>query len=97
MFIIGNFLTALAGILDLIINVYYILLIIRVILSWFHVDRANQLVVLLYILTEPVLRRIRRFLPPTAFDLSPIIAMLILYFINSFIVESLHNLGASIH
>ena len=50
-----------------------------VLLSWFpNIRRDNPVVVLVYQVTEPVLSRLRRFIPPLgAFDLTPMIAIIL--------------------
>ena len=54
----------------------------RVILSWFNVSRYNIFIALLDDLTEPILIPLRRVVPRLGiFDITPIIAMIILYFI----------------
>ena len=79
MILLANFLQAVARILHLLLMVSVWIFIIRVILSWIPLPSASPLTGLLYGLTEPVLRRIRRFLPPyktAGFDLSPMIAVI---------------------
>jgi len=54
----------------------------RVILSWFIVSRDNILMILLDDVTEPILSPLRRVIPRLGvFDISPIIAIAILYLI----------------
>ena len=54
----------------------------RVIISWFNVSRYNKFVILLDDVTEPILSPLRRIIPRLGiFDITPLIAMLILYFI----------------
>lgn len=64
----------------LILRIFEFVLLARVLLSWFpNVDRSNPIIQLLYDITEPVLRPIRDMLPPNGmFDLSPLIAFLII-------------------
>lgn len=55
------------SILDLLsfaVTLLLIVLIIRIVLSWFGRDTYNPLVEILYALTEPLLRPVRRLLPP---------------------------------
>jgi YggT family protein len=63
-----------------ILRAFEFILLARVLLSWFpNVDRSNPIIRLLYDITEPVLRPIRDMLPPNGmFDLSPLIAFLII-------------------
>lgn len=65
------------------VRVYQILIFIRVLISWIPVDRNNRLIDALFQLTEPVLAPIRRIMPRTGMiDFSPVIALLILSFIE---------------
>ncbi|MEW6087475.1 MAG: YggT family protein [bacterium] len=95
MFILSNFINATAKILDIILTFYYWVIIARAILSWVNPDPYNPIVQFLYRITEPVLRPIRRNLPilNTGIDISPLIVFLIIYFIKSFLVQSLIDLA----
>src|SRR5437763_17025807 len=84
--------------IDTLITIYIWLLIAQAILSWLLafgvVNRYNRAVAVigdfLYRITEPALRPIRAFLPNFGgIDISPIILILILYFISSLIVEDI--------
>ncbi len=58
---------------------YFVLIIARVIISWFANQSRHPLIPLVYQLTEPVLRPINRFLPSLGgVDLSPLIALIAL-------------------
>jgi YggT family protein len=58
---------------------YFVLIIARVIISWFASRSTHPLIPLIYQLTEPVLRPINRFLPPLGgVDLSPLLALIAL-------------------
>lgn len=58
---------------------YFVLIIARVIISWFAARSRHPLIPLVYQLTEPVLRPINRFLPSMGgVDLSPLIALIAL-------------------
>ena len=93
MVVIGNLLVAIGKILDLIISVGYVLFIIRAVISWIEVDKSSQYYSSLINVTEPVLEPIRKYLPGGAMDFSPMAAMLILYFADIFVVESLLDIG----
>jgi YggT family protein len=61
------------------IQLYMIILLFRVLLSWVSVNHDSALVRILYNLTEPVLAPIRRLLPSTGgFDYSPLVVIIIL-------------------
>ena len=61
---------------------------LRAIVSWFMVDRDKLLVVLLDDVTDPILSPLRRVIPRLgAFDVTPVIAIAILYFIPVIIIR----------
>jgi YggT family protein len=96
MFIVGNFLNAIAQILDILFTILYWLILIRAIISWVNPDPYNPIVQFLYKTTEPILYPIRRILPLDfrfGIDISPIIAFLILIFLRSFLVKTLLDLS----
>ena len=83
---------ALIQIITKLFLVYEIMLFIRIISSWFPINRSHQLYRLLYLSTEPVLGPFRDFfykfgLMRTGFDFSPIAALFALNFIESFIIR----------
>jgi len=65
------------------VNLYMWAIIIRALLSWVSPDPYNPIVRFLERLTEPVLRPIRKLLPPhrIGIDLSPLIAVLLIQFL----------------
>lgn len=70
---------AIAPLLDVVFDLYMIVLLVRVIVSWVQFDPRHPLVQLLYGITEPVLAPIRSVLPVAGgLDFSPVVAMLIL-------------------
>ena len=93
MVIIANLLIALGKILDLVVSVGYLLFIVRAIISWVEVDDSNQFVQMLYKVTEPVLEPVRRYLPGGMIDFSPMAVLVMLYFADMFVVESLLDVG----
>ncbi len=93
MVIIGNLLVALGKILNLLISIGYILFLVRSVISWVEVDRDNQFVVMLHNITEPVLYPIRKYMPAGTIDFSPMAVLLMLYFADIFVVESLLDIG----
>ncbi len=66
----------------------WLMLIIRVVLSWTNPRGGGQLTAFVYQMTEPFLAPIRRLLPPTSgIDWSPLIAMLVLGMIVRVVVR----------
>jgi YggT family protein len=94
MFIVANFLKAIAAITDTVLTIYMYILIARAILSWVNPDPYNPIVNFLFRATEPVLQRIRRTLPPMGgLDLSPLLVILAIYFLKMFVVNSVAELA----
>ena len=95
MFIVSNLLLALAKILHLVLSLYMWLIIARAILSWVSPDPYNPIVRFLYSVTEPVLYAVRKRVPLFlgGMDFSPMIVILIIIFLDNFIVPSLSGLA----
>ncbi len=91
MYILGNFLAATAKVLDIVLVLYMWIIIIRALLSWVNPDPYNPIVQFLYNVTEPVLYRIRRAIPMSGMgiDFAPIVVLLAIIFLQSFLVSSL--------
>ncbi|HEY7555742.1 MAG TPA: YggT family protein [Candidatus Binatia bacterium] len=98
MFIVSNFLAALAQVLDYLLWAYVWILLGRIVISWVNADPANPIVRFLHAATEPVLERARRLLPLQAggFDLSPIIVWIAILFLQRFLVRSLYDLALAL-
>ena len=93
MFILSNLFTALAKVVDVVLTVFYWLILARALLSWVSPDPSNPIVQFLQKTTEPILGPIRRLLPVMAIDLSPIIAFLAVIFLQHFLVRTLYELA----
>jgi YggT family protein len=91
MFIAANLLIAIAKILNIGLTIYMWIVIGRAIISWVNPDPYNTIVKFLYATTEPVLYNIRRrlLINFAGFDFSPIIVILAIIFLQTFLVESL--------
>lgn len=98
MFVFSNLVLALARILELLLWAYFWIIIARAVLSWVNPDPFNPIVRFLYRATEPVLRPIRQALPTLGMglDLSPMVVLLAIYFLESFLVGSLRDLAISL-
>jgi YggT family protein len=95
MFVAGNFLSGLAMILNMVLEVYKWITIIAVLISWVRPDPYNSIVRFLYGATEPVLKRVRRYMPSMGgLDLSPIVVILVIIFLQSFVVRSLIDIAS---
>jgi len=96
MFIISNFLSAAAHVVDVLLTMLYWLILIRALISWVNPDPYNTIVQFLYKTTEPILFPIRKLLPFSlrfGIDISPIIAFLAVIFLKSFLVNTLLELA----
>ena len=60
----------------------------RVILSWVNPTPRNELLLMIFRVTEPVLGPIRRIIPLRGIDLSPIVAWLLIQLITRLIIGS---------
>jgi len=84
---------------DVFFNILYLLLLIRVILSWVgrgipYNSRWRGFITFVYSITEPILRPIRQVLPTSGMgiDFSPIVAFLLLSLVRNIILNILTSL-----
>lgn len=91
MYLINNLLVALAHILHIVLNLYMWVIIARALLSWVNPDPYNPIVRFLHNVTEPLLYAIRRRVPIFfgGIDFSPMLVILAILFLDSFLVPSL--------
>lgn len=97
MFVLGNFVGAAATVINILLTIMFWLIFIRAMISWVNPDPFNPIVQFLVRATEPVLEPIRRLMPPSTFDLSPLIAGLVIWFLRLFVVSTLYELAAKLH
>jgi YggT family protein len=94
MFIIANFLDALATVLYFGLNIYLWIVIIRALISWVSPDPYNPIVQFLYQATEPVLHAVRKRMPYTGgIDLSPVVVILAIIFLQAFVVQTIKEIA----
>jgi YggT family protein len=91
MFVMGNLIVALAKIIEIVLTLYMWVIIAQALISWVNPDPYNPIVRFLYRATEPVLSLIRRRLPMRGMgiDFSPIIVILVIYFLQFFLVKTM--------
>ena len=90
MFLTANFLEAVAQVLSYFLEFYKWVIIVNSLISWVNPDPYNPIVQFLQKVTEPVLYPIRRAIGyGIGIDLSPIIALLLIVFLQNFLVRSL--------
>lgn len=94
MIYLGYFLQAIAGVLDMILFFVMIVVIARAVLSWVSPDPYNPIVRIINQLSEPLLFPIRRRVPYLGgMDFSPIILLMVIFFLQNFLVQSLQHLA----
>lgn len=94
MFVFANLIDASATVIYYLLNIYMWVIIIRALISWVNPDPYNPIVRFLYQATEPILYPIRRRLPfMGGIDLSPIIVLLVIMFLQVFLVRTLNELA----
>jgi YggT family protein len=98
MFALRHLIEALATIVDLALNIYLWLIIARALLSWVNPDPYNPIVRFLYNVTEPVLGYVRRRLPVVfgGLDLSPLLVLVVIIFLQRFLVATLMDLARTL-
>ena len=98
MILFGNLLLAAAEIVNALLNVYYWVVIIAALISWVNPDPYNPVVRFLRTVTEPVLRPIRRMIGHRLgpIDISPIIVLFAIMFIQKFLVRSIIEIAYKI-
>lgn len=97
--IIDNFLEAFAQLFHTLIQIYIIIIIIRSVISWMGHIPPNRFIMILRRLTDPVFRLVHRHLPflvVGGIDISPIVIVIVLYFIDSFFTDLLLDLATSV-
>ena len=98
MFMISNFLFALAKLVEIVLGIYMWIVIGRAILSWVNPDPYNPVVRFLHDVTEPILSQIRRVIPAFGggMDFSPMILIVAIIFLQNFLVPTLKQMAAVI-
>lgn len=85
----------LAELISLFLGIYTFTIIIQVIISWVAPQQYNPAAVLLHQLNEPLLRPIRRLLPPMGgLDLSPLLALVLIHLSKMLLLPPLYALAA---
>jgi YggT family protein len=97
MFILGNFLDASATVIHYVLNFYMWVIIARALLSWVNPDPYNQIVRFIHNITEPVLYPVRSRIPYMGgIDVSTIIVILGIVFLEKFLVGSIAKLALTL-
>ena len=96
MFVLGNFVQAVGIILDRVLQIYYYVVLIAVLISWVSPDPFSPIMRFLRMATEPAFDWVRRHLPFTMvgmLDLSPLLVFFFIWFLRIFLVRSLLDLA----
>ena len=97
--VVRNFTVALVGVIETLINIYSLVLLVAIIATWVNADQYNPIVRFLRGATEPLLMRVRHAMPFVvvgAFDLSPLVVMLALQFLGTFLVRTLMDFAGQL-
>jgi YggT family protein len=89
--VLGGFSLALLQVVVGLLGIYTWVIIARAVVSWVNADPYNAIVRFLVLSTEPVLRPLRRLVPPErlgGLDLSPLLAIVLLQFLRNGLVYS---------
>ncbi|OPY09025.1 MAG: YGGT family protein [Syntrophaceae bacterium PtaB.Bin095] len=95
MFVLENLIFALAKIIDMGLTLYMWLIIGRAVVSWVNPDPYNPIVNFLNRATEPVLAPVRRWIPMggLGIDISPVIVIMAIYFLQQFLVRTMMQMA----
>jgi YggT family protein len=98
MFVFGHLIEGVAVVIEMILNVYMMIIIAQAILSWVNPDPYNPIVRFIHNVTEPLLSFIRNKIPViyANIDFSPIIVLLAIVFLRKFLVGSLYGLALTL-
>jgi YggT family protein len=95
MFVVGNLLSAVVTVLDMVLYLYMWIVIIAALLSWVNPDPYNPIVQFLRKVTEPVFYPIRRMMGGygMGIDLSPLVVIFVIYLLRLGVVPSLREIA----
>lgn len=93
-----NIVMGIARVLEIVLEIYMWVIIIRALISWVNPDPYNPIVQILTKMTEPVLGPIRKLVPPykVGIDFSPLIAVLVIIFLQYAVIKNLYRLAHSL-
>lgn len=94
MFVVGNVMLGVATVVDYVLWLYMWVIVARALISWVNPDPWNPIVQFLERVTEPVLAPIRRWMNwRIGIDLAPIVAILIIIFLQIALVNTLKEIA----
>ena len=98
MFVVGNLVLAFARVLETFLHVYMLIIVVAALISWVNPDPYNPVVRFLRAVTEPIFVWVRRRLPlpPMGIDVSPIIVLMVVLFLQVFLVATLYDMAKTL-
>ncbi|TMQ72392.1 MAG: YggT family protein [Candidatus Eisenbacteria bacterium] len=95
MFVIGNLLDAAASVLNVALQMLLLVILINALLSWVRPDPSNPIVMMLDRISSLVCDPIRKLFPTvmSGIDFAPFIAMLAIWFLQMFLVNTLRGMA----
>ena len=98
MFVLSNLINSIATLVDFVLSAYMWVIIGRAVISWVNADPYNPIVRFLHEVTDPLLNRIKRTIPVMGggIDFSPMVLILVIMFLRSFLVPTLKSIAFSI-
>ena len=95
MFVIGNLLNAMANVLSVGLQTLMLVIFVNALLSWVRPDPSNPIVMMLDRISDLVCNPIRRLFPTavSGIDFAPFIAMLAIWFLKMFLVDTLRGMA----
>lgn len=95
MFVFGNLFSTIGSIINMLLTIYFWIIFARAVLSWVRPDPYNPIVRTICRLVDPVTYKISRLIPTRAgmVDFAPFILMLIIMFLQRFLVRTLIDIG----
>lgn len=93
----GLLVLSIAALLKLVVHIFIFVILAQVIISWVSPGSYNPIIVMLHDLSAPLLRPVRRILPPVqGFDFSPLLALVLLQLSQILLVRPLFDLGRTL-
>jgi YggT family protein len=95
MFVLGNLLDALAAVINVVLQMLLLVIFINALLSWVRPDPSNPIVMALDRISDLICNPIRRLFPTviSGIDLAPFIAMIAIWLLQMFLVNTLRDLA----
>jgi YggT family protein len=90
----GLIILTVAHLLKTILYIYLFIIIVQVIISWINPDAYNSITMIMYQLSEPILRPVRQIIPSAGgFDFSPLIILVIINLLMILLISPLMDVG----